>query len=148
MASRSGNLSVNALIGAVVTVVTAFLPFSPVLGGAVAAYLEGGDRDRGLKTGAVSGIIASVPLALVVLVVLFFIPFAFALDPSGAAGVGALIVVFIVVIAVGLVAAYTVGLSALGGVLAIALLEQDRQESDPAEREKREEREDPEEHEE
>jgi hypothetical protein len=139
MPSRSGNLYVNALIGAVITVVTAFLPFSPVLGGAVAAYLEGGDRDRGLKIGAVSGVIASVPLALVVLAVLLFVPFVLALDPSGAAGIGALIVVFIVVIAVGLVAAYTVGLSALGGVLAIALLERERQaESAPVEREEQE----------
>ncbi len=125
MPSRSGNLYVNAVIGAVVTVVTAFLPFSPVLGGAVAAYLEGGDRDRGLKTGAVSGVFASLPLALVVLAVLFFVPFLFALDPSGVAGIGALFVVFIVLVVVGLVAAYTVGLSALGGVLAIALLERE-----------------------
>jgi hypothetical protein len=118
----SGNLYVNALVGAVVSVVTVFLPFSPVLGGAVAAYLEGGDRDRGLKTGAVSGVIASIPLAFVGLAVLLFVPFAFAIDPSGTAGAGALVFVFVVFVFVGVVAAYTVGLSALGGIVGIALL--------------------------
>jgi hypothetical protein len=48
----------NALIGAVVTVVLPFVPFSPLLGGAVAGYLQ--ERD-GFRVGAPSGAIAAVP---------------------------------------------------------------------------------------
>jgi hypothetical protein len=103
----------HALIGAVVSVVFAFLPFSPVLGGGVAAYLNEADGGTGVRIGALSGLIASIPLVLLGVVAVFFLGF-FALGVGNGVGVGlgGLLVVFVV----GLLAvAYTVGLSALGG---------------------------------
>jgi uncharacterized membrane protein YbhN (UPF0104 family) len=48
----------HAAIGAVVTILTSFVPLSPILGGAVAAYLH--ERD-GPRIGALSGGIAAIP---------------------------------------------------------------------------------------
>ena len=108
----------NALIGGVVTAATAmFVPLSPVLGGAVAGYLEGGETDAGLKVGALSGLVALVPLLLLVPVVLLFVP---VFGPRGAFGV-----LLVAVFAFLLVAAYTVGFGALGGALG-AYLERER----------------------
>lgn len=105
------NTSLNALLGGVVTAGTAlFVPFSPVLGGAVAGYLEGGDSDSGLKVGTLAGLVATVPLLLVVLLGLAVLPVV--VPPNGAVGV--LLVGLLLFV---LISAYTVGLSALGGVL-------------------------------
>lgn len=59
---------VNALIGAVVTLVSWFVvgPVGPILGGVVAGYLE---QAEGLTVGAVSGVIASLPIALLLPIV-------------------------------------------------------------------------------
>ncbi|MFB6081257.1 MAG: DUF5518 domain-containing protein [Halanaeroarchaeum sp.] len=106
-----GDTLLNAVIGAVASVVLAFVPFSPVLGGAVAGYLQGGDRSAGLRVGTYAGLIAAIPVVLFVLLFggIFFLGAVFA--PRAAIGV--LFVVIVVV--VGLV--YSVGLSALGGYL-------------------------------
>ena len=107
---RTPNTAFNALIGGVVTAATAlFVPLSPALGGAVAGYLEGGGTDAGLKVGALSGLVALVPLLLLVPVVLLFVP---VVGPRGAAGL-----LVVAAFAALLVAAYTVGLGAVGGVL-------------------------------
>lgn len=103
------NTSVNALVGAVVSVVLAFLPFSPLLGGGVAGFLEG--RDGG-RIGLLSGVFAAVPLFLLLAVVGGVIAVVPDLTPAVAGGVvvvAAVVVVFLLV--------YTVGLSALGGML-------------------------------
>lgn len=55
----------NALVGAVVAIVTApMLPFAAIVGGAVAGYLERGDLDEGARVGAFAGGIAAVPTVL------------------------------------------------------------------------------------
>lgn len=112
----------NALIGAVVTVVTAFVPFSPVLGGGVAGYLQE-DRDRdGLRVGALSGLFAAVPLLLVVGLVLLVMVFGMAVTGE----VAAPLFVVVVLLAVALfVVAYTVVLSALGGLIGVAIAERE-----------------------
>jgi hypothetical protein len=56
VADREGEFWVNAVIGAVVAVVSSFVPLSPALGGGVAAYLQGGTRTVGAKVGAVFGL--------------------------------------------------------------------------------------------
>ncbi|AZH27027.1 DUF5518 domain-containing protein [Haloplanus aerogenes] len=109
--------TLHALIGAVVTVVFSFVPFSPVLGGGVAAYLNDADTSDGVRIGALSGLLASVPLLLLGFL-LFAIFGIFTVGGPGmngmAFGIGGLFVLLLV----GLVAiAYTVGLSALGGYL-------------------------------
>lgn len=109
-----GDTLVNALLGAVVSVVLSFLPLSPLLGGLLAGYLEGGDRDDGLRVGAISGLIALVPIVgFVLLVGGAWAVFLVGGMPFGVGAIGAVVVLF----ALGLVALYTVGLSALGGWL-------------------------------
>ncbi|UPM43672.1 DUF5518 domain-containing protein [Halocatena salina] len=66
----------NALVGAVVTAVSWFVigPAGPILGGGVAGYLE---TKNGPTVGALSGVIASLPIAVVVPIVgtaLVFVP--------------------------------------------------------------------------
>jgi hypothetical protein len=109
---NTDNTLINALIGAIATFLLSFTGISPVLGGALAAYLEGGETRDGLRVGALSGVIASLPLALVVLL-------GFALFPvSGDVGV-AIGGIALLVVVVALIAGYVVALSALGGVIGV-----------------------------
>lgn len=61
----------NAVIGGVVAVVLFFIPFSPVLGGGVAGYLQGRD---GLRVGALAGALASIPAVVLVFIGAAFVP--------------------------------------------------------------------------
>jgi len=109
--------TLHALIGAVVTVVFSFVPFSPVLGGGVAAYLNDADTSDGVRVGALSGLIATIPLLLLGLLA-FAIFGLFAVSGPGGGGMGVGLGGLFVLLLVGVVAAaYTVGLSALGGYL-------------------------------
>jgi len=110
----TGNTLLNALIGAVAATVLAFVPFSPVLGGALAGYLQGGDRSDAVRVGALSGLFAAIPLVVILLVVASVIPFLPAFGMAGS--VTALLGVFALV-AFGIVLLYSIGLGALGGVL-------------------------------
>ena len=109
-----GNTLINALIGAVVAVVLAFIPFSTVLGGAVAGYLQGGDQSAAIKVGALAGVFAAIPLVFVMVLLGGIIPFLPAFGSAGA--MGALFGIFAFV-ALLFALLYSVGLSALGGVL-------------------------------
>lgn len=102
------NTLLNALIGAAVTVLTSpILPLAAIAGGGVAGYLQRGDPTAGAVVGAVSGVIASIP---VVFVAWFMIGVLF----LGAAPAPlSLFAVFVVVLIVG----YLVGAGALGGAL-------------------------------
>lgn len=117
---RAGKTFTNALLGAVATVVLAFVPFSPILGGGIAGYLQRGTREQGVKVGALSGVLATVPVVVVVFlgVALFTIvpPGA---DPLGVA-VGGLALALVVFLVAGI---YTVALGALGGYLGAYLAE-------------------------
>jgi hypothetical protein len=108
-----GNTFVNALVGAVVSAVaSSFIPFAPVLGGALAGYFQGGTRSDGLKVGAISGAIASIPVFGVAFLIFSFLGFVSL--GSGEAlpfAVGGIVVVVVFVF----ILVYTVGLSALGG---------------------------------
>jgi hypothetical protein len=61
---RVGNFKTNAVAGAVAALVLSFIPFSQVLGGAVAGYLEHGVSGKCTRVGAVSGVLGSVPALL------------------------------------------------------------------------------------
>lgn len=107
----------HALIGAVVTVVVSFIPFSPVLGGGVAAYLDEADANGGVRIGAISGVVASVPLLLGSLLLVAVLGFFTVGGPGSGAvafGVGGALIVLVFGL---LLVLYTVGLSALGGYL-------------------------------
>jgi hypothetical protein len=112
----------SAIIGAVVTVVLSVVPLSPVVGGAVAAYLRRGDREEGLRVGALSGGIAAVPILLLLLVVFGAIGLFAIVD--GVRSVLVLVGGFLVSTA--LVVVFVAGLSALGGYLAVLFLEGSR----------------------
>ena len=105
---------IHALVGAVVTTVVFFIPFSPVIGGAVAAYLGRTTTGDGIRVGAISGVIATVPMALVGLFAVSILSFAYI--PNG-------FLLLIVLFGV-LSMLYTVGLSALGGLLGAYLVDE------------------------
>lgn len=112
-----GDTLVNAVLGAVVTAVLAsFVPFAPVAGGMAAGYLQGGDRDDGLRVGTLSGVVGLIPLVLfgaVVANVLFLFVGGMMGMPRRFGGLGALAIVAGLLF----VSLYTVGLSAVGGWL-------------------------------
>lgn len=103
----------NAVVGAVAATVVSFVPLSPLLGGAIAGYLEGGDPNDGLRVGGIAGAIMLLPFALIAMVVLFFLGFGFGISTSSLA--------FGVIALVGLLlgALYTVGLGVVGGYLGV-----------------------------
>ncbi|UPW01752.1 DUF5518 domain-containing protein [Halorussus gelatinilyticus] len=104
------NTLLNAVVGAVVTVVTApALPFAAIAGGGVAGYLQGTDLREGATVGAVSGAIATIPAFLFAWVVAGFL--LIGMDPFLA--LSSLFAVFLFV----LVAGYLVGAGAVGGAL-------------------------------
>jgi hypothetical protein len=105
---RAPNTILNGVIGGVVAVVLSFIPLSPILGGAVAGYLEGGDQRDGLVVGTIAGVIALIPF------VLFGMLAAVILIAPGAVRLIPLLAVFLFFVAI-----YTVGLSALGGIVGI-----------------------------
>ena len=109
-----GDTLLNAIIGGIASIVLSFIPLSPVLGGAVAGYLEGGDRSSGLRIGVYAGIIAAIPLALFLIAAITIFGSFLAIGPAGGEG-AAILVVFLVVFV--FMALYTVGLSAFGGWL-------------------------------
>jgi hypothetical protein len=106
-----GDTLLNALIGAIVSVVLAFLPFSTVLGGAVAGYLQQESREDGLRVGAYSGLIAAIPILLFVMLIGTVFFFGAYFEPQAA--IGFVFVFFALAVAL----VYAVGLSALGGYL-------------------------------
>jgi hypothetical protein len=112
-----GDTLINALIGAAVNVVAGpFIPFATVLGGAVAAYLQGGSRSDGVRVGALAGLLSLLPLLLVAAVVGNAVLFAL----LGGVGVPALVGgagLFFVVLLIVFAAVYTVAFSAAGGWL-------------------------------
>ena len=120
-----GDTGMNALIGAAVTVLATFTGFAPLLGGAVAGYLN---RRDGVKAGALSGVIASIPILLVAMFffggILAFMPFSGGMMGPGPGFAGAMGVVA-VTFGLGSFLVYTVGLGALGGYLGEYLCRED-----------------------
>jgi hypothetical protein len=107
-----GDTLLNAVIGGIASIVLSFVPFSPVLGGAVAGYLHGGDRGAGVRIGVYAGVVAAIPFALILL----FAITVFGVFLSLGSGSGAVLLFFVLFALVAAVV-YTVGLSALGGWL-------------------------------
>lgn len=102
-----------AVVGAAVTLLTSFAPFSPVLGGGAASWLSKSTEREGAYVGALSGLLASLVFAPLLLFGL-----AIAVFDGG--------FTFLLMVAVTLVGAlYFVLFSALGGHLG-ALVREDR----------------------
>lgn len=111
-----GDTLLNAVIGAVVTVVLSFVGVSPLLGGGVAGYLQQERRKRGAVVGALSGALATLPLVLLLIggVVLVGV--------TGLPGGPELLVILLLVFP--LLLAWNVGLGALGGYLGVVVREE------------------------
>ena len=112
----------NAIVGAVVSVVGGFIPFSPILGGAVAGYLERGDRTAGARVGGLSGLVASVPIFVLFA---FLIGGLFVVSAEISFGLGAASVALVLAIALFVAVVYMVLLGAVGGYIG-AYLNEDR----------------------
>lgn len=116
-----GDTLLNAVIGAVVTVLTSFVPVSPVIGGAVAGYLQ---RRDGPTVGAVSGVLAAIPLLGVFGLLLTFLGVLVGFGAPGdflafgALGLAGLLVAFVVLVAI------SGALGALGGLLGVYIYEE------------------------
>lgn len=110
---KAPNTLMNCVIGGLAGVILGFIPFSTVLGGAIAGYLEGGSRKDGAKAGAVAGLVAMIPLLMVLAVVSVFTPI-IVMGQGGNFRVVAAMVFFILFAAI-----YILGFSVLGGVLGI-----------------------------
>lgn len=115
-ASQNGRnrLFSSALLGAVATGLLSFIPASPIVGGAIAGYVQRTQATGPTRAGALSGALAAAPMVAI----LFFVMVGLAVG-FGNAGVGLGIVVGLA-LAITLVATllYFVGLGALGGYLA------------------------------
>ncbi|MDG5817944.1 DUF5518 domain-containing protein [Natronococcus sp. A-GB7] len=111
----SGRTIINAIIGAVVGIVLSFIPFSTVVGGAVAGFLEGPDDRDGAIVGALAGAITFVPIAAVAVLGIGFVGFGFGVAAAPAEGFA--FVVLLILVGVLFAFVYTVGLSLLGGYL-------------------------------
>jgi hypothetical protein len=119
-----GDTLLNALVGAAVTVVLSFVGVSPLLGGAVAGYLQRGDRMDGARVGAISGVLASIPFLLLLFLALGFLGVVTGLplgpEAFGASLIGLVVVGFALFVAL----AWSVGLSAVGGYLGVYVAEE------------------------
>ena len=115
------------IYGAAVTVLLSVIPFSPLAGGAVAAARYGRGYLLGSVVGTLAGILAAIPLGLL------FVP-AFGVANSLGIGIepGAPAYDLFLTIVATLFVAYTVGLSALGGPLGVALGRHTDLQVDPA----------------
>ena len=108
------SLRSNAVLGAVTTTVLSFLPFSPVVGGGLAGYLEHSRSGRSVSVGALSGLLAMVPaLSIIVFVTVGMFSGLSGIQETGL-GIVAAAVLFLVSL---FVATYGAGLGALGGFI-------------------------------
>lgn len=107
---------INAVIGAVVTVVLSFTVFSPILGGGVAGYLQRGERGDGIRIGALSGALAAIPAVLLFVVFGSFVFTGSMMGPGIGVPRGT---AFVFVFGGIYVLLWTIGLSALGGYLGV-----------------------------
>lgn len=117
---RSRNTGVNALIGGVASILLAFLPFSPLIGGFISGYLHDSDRGAALRVGALAGLVALVPLLFIGMIVFLFAGLGIV---AGAPRAG-IAFLFLIFVAGTFAILYTVGLSAAGGYLGAIVAEE------------------------
>jgi len=117
---REGDFWVNAFIGAVVMVVLSWIPFATVLGGGVAGYLQRGSRMGGAKVGAVSGLIAAIPVFGVLGLVFGGLGLG---AIAGGEGLGFVVFAAFMLFALVVTAAIVAGTGAVGGYIGVYLRE-------------------------
>ncbi|WP_248517781.1 DUF5518 domain-containing protein [Salinarchaeum laminariae] len=120
----------NALLGALVTIVVSFVPFSQVLGGLVAGYLEQTESERTASVGAASGVLSTVPAVVVLLFVTGGAASGFLAIGEGGA---ALVSVALALLGVSFIVLLGGGLGAIGGHLGGQFAKDDSSPDDHAE---------------
>lgn len=120
----AGRTLPNALAGAIVSVVVAFVPFSTVLGGVLAGYLQEGSTRDGVVAGGLSGLIALIPVLLVFGAIASFLSIG-VFGASGSLGIAAGLWIVLALLAV-FTLVYTVVLGAVGGAIGIYLVDDRR----------------------
>lgn len=115
----SSRTIINAIIGAIVGVVLSFLPFSTVIGGVVAGFLEGPNKRDGMIVGALAGAITFVPIAGMAALMIGVL--GFEMSVAAAPTEGFAVAVFVILLLTLFLLVYTVGLSLLGGYLGAVL---------------------------
>jgi len=104
----------DAGYGALLTLALSVIPFSPVAGGAASAFRSGGGYLRGLAVGSFAGVLAALPLVVLLVPALRVVRWVgVGISPSSPT-----YDVFLALV-VGLFLAYTVGLSVLGGAVGV-----------------------------
>lgn len=117
-AARTGETTgtplAHATYGTAAAALLSFVPFSTALGGALAGYLRNGTPPSGAKVGALSGLLGTVPMAVLTAGVVVG-------GASGAAAIGegglGTLVAILGAIVVLILALINAGLGALGGAL-------------------------------
>ncbi|OVE85721.1 DUF5518 domain-containing protein [Natronolimnobius baerhuensis] len=99
----------NAAAGGGAGIVFSFIPGSPLLGGAIAGYLEGGETTDGLWVGLFAGLIMLIPVTFFGMVAFTFF----------AGGPGVLGTFLLVMFLIGML--YALGLSIFGAVIGVYL---------------------------
>lgn len=114
--TTQGNTFMNAVVGALVTLVLSLVPLAPVVGGGVSGYLQRGSQTEGAKVGGLAGLIATFPLFLVLVVV---VPF-FVIAPLGVAMVPGSPFAFVIGLFF-ITAVYAIVPGLIGGVVGVYL---------------------------
>lgn len=118
----------NALIGGIAGIVFSFIPLSPVLGGAIAGYLQDGTGESGMKVGAGAGLIMLFPFLFIGLFLVMILGFGGISYSYGMnVGVTPIFIGLFGIFAIAITAVYTVGLSALGGYLGVYVRRETRE---------------------
>jgi hypothetical protein len=111
---RQGDTLINAIIGAIVSVVLSFTGVGIILGGVAAGYLQNRGKGAGVKVGGLSGLIAAIPAFLVITLAFGSL----SLFSLGAGGSGAFFGFgFLALVVLIFVAIVFVGMGALGGLV-------------------------------
>lgn len=106
--------TVLAVVGAVVSGVVSFVPFSPIVGGGLAGYVQGGTSGDGLRIGALAGLALAAPYALLL-----------AFLAGGAFAANAVSIGLLFVAAIAVSTALTVVVSAGGGYAGAAVADRE-----------------------
>lgn len=70
---RTRSTAINGLLGGLVAIFLSFVPLSTALGGIVAGYLEGRDRESGFVAGVYAGVVYAAIVALLSILGLGFV---------------------------------------------------------------------------
>jgi hypothetical protein len=107
----------NAFLGGVTGLVLFFVPFSQILGGGLAGYLERADAAGGAKVGLLAGVFSAAPVALL----LVFVLGGLAVGAATAGASSAALFVAVTLLAIIFVLVFGGALGALGGYIGTRL---------------------------